>query len=148
MTNEEAREQIDNLRAHCSDMARSAFTGGEVLWAKDVEALTQAIKALAQEPCEDAISRQAVEKITWEEPNYTDTLNVLTEVRDKVRALPSVTPQPKTGHCKDCKYFEYDSVAKVDAIPLIIAHEICNRWGDGCKTREDGYCFLFEPKEK
>ena len=55
--------------------------------------------------------------------------------------------EPKTGRCKDCKYFEYDSVAKVDGIPLIIAHEICNKWGDGCKTKEDGYCFLFEPQE-
>jgi hypothetical protein len=45
------------------------------------------------EPCEDTISRDAVEKITWEEPSYDDALNVLTEVRDKVRALPSVTPQ-------------------------------------------------------
>ena len=51
--------------------------------------------------CEDAISRQAVEKITWEEPSYSDALNVLTEVRDKVRALPSVNPQPKTGHWID-----------------------------------------------
>ena len=48
--------------------------------------------------------------------------------------------------CKDCKYFEYDSAAKVDGIPLIVAHEICKRWGNGCKTKEDGYCFLFEPK--
>ena len=48
--------------------------------------------------------------------------------------------------CKECKYFEYDSVANVDGIPLIVAHEICSRWGDGCKTREDGYCFLFEAK--
>lgn len=38
----------------------------------------------------DLISRQAVEDITWEEPSYTDPLNVLTEVREKVRALPSV----------------------------------------------------------
>lgn len=60
-------------------------------------ALDMAIKALEQEPCDDAISRQAVEEITWEEPSYTDALNVLTEVRDKVRALPSVTPQQKTG---------------------------------------------------
>lgn len=37
----------------------------------------------------DLISRQAVENITWEEPSYTDPLNVLTEVRDKVRELPS-----------------------------------------------------------
>ena len=52
-----------------------------------------------------------------------------------------------TGHCKECKYFEYDSVAKVDGIPLIVAHEICNKWGNGCKTSEDGYCYLFEPQE-
>ena len=38
----------------------------------------------------DLISRQAVEDITWEEPSYSDPLNVLTEVREKVRALPSV----------------------------------------------------------
>lgn len=49
---------------------------------------------LWQTPCEDAISRRAVEKITWEEPSYSDALNVLTEVRDKVRALPPVNPQP------------------------------------------------------
>ena len=60
---------------------------------------------------------------------------------------PYKEQEPKTGHCKDCKYFEYDSVAKVDGIPLIVAHEICSRWGDGCKTKEDGYCFLFEPQE-
>lgn len=60
------------------------------------------------------------------------------------RVIANGTPLPK---CKDCKYFEYDSVAKVDGIPLIVAHEICSRWGDGCKTKEDGYCFLFEPRE-
>lgn len=46
--------------------------------------------------------------------------------------------------CKDCKYFEYDTVAKVDGIPLIVGHEMCKRWGDGCKTSENGYCFLAE----
>lgn len=55
--------------------------------------------------------------------------------------------EPKTGHCKDCKYFEYDSMAKVDGVPLIVAHEICSKWGDGCKTSEGGYCFLFESQE-
>ena len=54
------------------------------------------------------------------------------------------TPLPK---CKDCKYFEYDSVARVNGIPLIVAHEICEKWGNGCKTSEDGYCFMFEGKE-
>lgn len=67
------------------------------------QALDMAIKALEQtelnpsynsvKPELDCISREAVEKITWEEPSYTDALNVLTEVREKVRALPSVTPK-------------------------------------------------------
>lgn len=47
----------------------------------------------------DCISRKAAEDITWQDPSYTDPLNILTEVRDKIRELPSVTPQePKTGH--------------------------------------------------
>lgn len=61
--------------------------------------------------------------------------------------IRSGTSQGETGYCKDCKYFEYDSVAKVDGISLIAAHEICSRWGNGCKTKEYGYCFMFEPQE-
>lgn len=69
-----------------------------------------------------------------------------TEMQDEIANLSSV--QPETGHCRDCEYFEYDSVAKVDGISLIVAHEICSKWGDGCKTKEDGYCFLFKPQER
>ena len=64
-----------------------------------------------------------------------------------VNEIPTIDTKPLI-HCKDCKYFEYDSVAKVDGVPLIVAHEICSRWGDGCKTREDGYCFLGERSDK
>ena len=63
-------------------------------------------------------------------------------VLEKIKAIT------ETRRCKNCKYFEYDTVAKVDGIRLIVAHEICKRWGDGCKTKEDGYCFLFEPQER
>ena len=44
---------------------------------------------------DDLISRQAAIDATWEEPSYTDPLNVLTEVRDRIKALPSA--QPKKG---------------------------------------------------
>ena len=74
----------------------------------------------------------------------TLTQDEMTAVAMAIKALEQ---EPKTGHCKDCKFFEYNSVAKVDGIPLIVAHEICSKWGDGCKTNEDGYCFLFEPRE-
>lgn len=41
----------------------------------------------------DCISRKAALDITWQDPSYSDPLNVLTEVRDKIRELPPVTPQ-------------------------------------------------------
>lgn len=63
-----------------------------------------------------------------------------------VRELPTV--QPEIVRCKNCKHFEYDHVANINGIPLIVAHEICTRWGDGVKTSENGYCFLAERIEK
>lgn len=109
---------------------------------------------LVQEPCEDAISRQAANILVDElaraisdERCYISRGRSTASIMQDILDLPPVKPQEKTGHCKDCKYFEYDSVAKVDGIPLIVAHEICSKWGDGCKTKEDGYCFLFEPQE-
>lgn len=52
----------------------------------------------------DLISRQAVENITWEEPSYSDPLNVLTEVREKVRALPSVENKGEWIPVEKCGY--------------------------------------------
>ena len=42
------------------------------------------------------IDRQAAIDATWFEPSYTDPLNVLTEVRDRPKALPSAQPEPLT----------------------------------------------------
>ena len=110
--------------------------------------------------CDDAISRDELLKAidTWDKFGYTETGCFVREpkgdyvpyihyddVIKSIKGMPSVTQ--KSGKCKNCKYFEYDSVAKVDGVPLIVAHEICSKWGDGCKTKEDGYCFLFEPQE-
>lgn len=45
---------------------------------------------------EKLISKDAVIKLTWENPSYSDSVNALTELRDKVNTLPSV-PVQKTG---------------------------------------------------
>ena len=45
---------------------------------------------------DDLISRQAAIDLTWKDPSYSDPLNVLTEVRDGIKALPSVQSKPKT----------------------------------------------------
>ena len=76
----------------------------EVSKAKKIEALREAIRFLKNEEPEistssdDCISRKAAEDITWQGPSYTDPLNILTEVRDKIRELPSVTPIRPKGH--------------------------------------------------
>ena len=45
---------------------------------------------------DDLIKRAAAIKATWQEPTYTDPLNVLTEVRDRIEAIPSADrPQGK-----------------------------------------------------
>ena len=38
---------------------------------------------------DDVIRRSDAIKATWQEPTYTDPLNVLTEVRDRIEAIPS-----------------------------------------------------------
>lgn len=38
----------------------------------------------------DTIDRQAAIELTFEEPSYSDPLNILTEVRDKLKSLPTV----------------------------------------------------------
>lgn len=63
----------------------------------------------------DLISREAVENITWEEPSYSDPLNVLTEVRDKVRELPSADIMEcaraikeyceRFSECEGCRFY-------------------------------------------
>lgn len=68
------------------------------------QALDMAIEALAQKSCEDAISREAViDGISkyfhdeyYQRTSIQDCRDCLIE--DVITKLPSVTPQPKTGH--------------------------------------------------
>ena len=50
--------------------------------------------------------------------------------------------------CRDCLHFRTDVWSQVSGIPLIVGHEICRKWGGGCKTSPDGYCFMGERKEQ
>ena len=96
---------------------------------------------------DDAISRTDIQNYIAKYLSqylYEDVRQAVEVIDAYIGDMPSVTPSRPKGLCKECKYFKYDSVAKVDGIPLIVAHEICNKWGDGCKTKEDGFCFLFE----
>ena len=51
--------------------------------------------------------------------------------------------QPEIIYCKDCKHFHYDMPYIIQDIP-VLGHEVCDFWGDGCKTSENGFCSYAE----
>lgn len=53
----------------------------------------------------ELIKREDAIKITWQEPQYYDPINALTEVREKIRALPTVDAVPVV-RCKECKWWK------------------------------------------
>ena len=55
--------------------------------------------------------------------------------------LPSA--QPEIIRCKDCGHFHYDMPYVIQGVP-VLGHEVCDFWGDGCKTSENGYCSFAE----
>lgn len=61
----------------------------------------------------------------------------------RMRIAMLKTGQSDIIRCKDCKHFEYDHLYVIHGVP-VLGHELCNAWGDGCKTDENGYCFLAE----
>lgn len=47
--------------------------------------------------------------------------------------------------CKHCKYYVEDVVNEViPGVPIIMGHNMCTKWGNGCKTDPEGYCFMAE----
>ena len=102
----------------------------------------------------DCISRQAAlgafKKICdfcGEDKKYNGVICgscYLEDAIEIVEELPSV--EPEIVRCKDCKYFELDHFEKVEEfpVPIIVAHEICMKWSDGCRTSKDGWCFMGE----
>lgn len=63
-----------------------------------------------------------------------------------IEGLPSA--EPKIIHCKDCTHFHYDFWADVYGVSMIVGHEVCDFWGNGCKTTEDGFCAYGERIEE
>ena len=78
---------------------------------------------------------------------YDGICHALQKTQYSVTECPLVsvpTPhEPEIIRCKDCKHFEYDHPYIILGIP-ILGHELCNAWGDGCKTDKNGYCFMAE----
>ena len=53
---------------------------------------------------DEYIKRDKALAETWKEPRYTDVMNVLTEIRDRIRSLPSEDVQPVV-RCSECEHW-------------------------------------------
>ena len=99
MTREEAIEYLNTLYMALAVFPNQQISLGNV--DKMKESVDMAIKALEQEPCEDAISRQAVLDINenhhGQMPNHINH-----QIWQEIKDLPSVTPQPKMGRWIGC----------------------------------------------
>lgn len=48
--------------------------------------------------------------------------------------------------CGECIHFHYDKPYIIQGIP-VLGHEVCDFWGDGCKTNLNGFCSHGERRE-
>lgn len=69
------------------------------------------------------------------------TISALIECVLMLKGLPAA--EPGIVRCKECKHFHYDMPYVMQGIP-ILGHEVCDFWGDGCKTNENGFCSYAE----
>lgn len=88
------------------------------------EALDMAIKALKQEPCADAISRQAAIDACLNGWNKD-----YKEIVEEIRALPPVTPAEKVGQWE---WNQYDSNPKIGNWHCSQCHGIGKSYYDYC----------------
>lgn len=88
----------------------------------------------------DLISRQAAIDGFYE---MASDIDHLCTVGDYISFLESLPAQPEIIRCKDCKHFHYDMPYVIQGIP-VLGHEVCDFWGDGCKTDENGFCSYAE----
>ena len=66
------------------------------------------------------------------------------ELEDAIKAVEQLpSAQPEIVRCKDCKHFHYDMPYVIQGFP-VLGHEVCDFWGDGCKTSENGFCSYAE----
>ena len=71
------------------------------------KALDAAIQVIERQPCEDAVSREAlIDKATSWDAHFTDSEKAVSLA--DIMSLPSVTPQPKTGEWITTRTFMHD----------------------------------------
>ena len=133
MTNEKAISIIKNAFSWYEDNARESE---EEDWSGQHEALKMAIKALEQQPCEDCISRQAVDDAIYD---YSRSCDVNYEqIMEFIDKLPSVTPQYTDEEIDKAQAVEQ---AYVDKMVELAVEETRREWLNSFDTSSATKCF-------
>lgn len=63
-------------------------------------------------------------------------------------AIKALKDEKPLVTCHECKYFTSDYAVGVKGLPIpLLAGPACTKWGEGCRTYEDGWCYLAERAE-
>lgn len=76
-------------------------------------------------------------------------MEVIIKCSDDCRGNKKINREPieEVVRCGECKYFNENSWESVNGTPLIVAHAICQFWGNGCKTNPQAFCSFGERKD-
>ena len=116
------KEHIENLKAIASDMPSDKCSD----W---IESLMAGVKALEQQPCEDAISREETLKALMDEWTEFDS-ELIDSLIGKIKKLSSVTPQPKPNIKalgEDIRICQKSIIDKNVLIGFNMAVALCNK---------------------
>ena len=130
MIREEAINVLNRLKSNdVSEVNDSAYCIGE--------ALTMAIEALKQEPCEDAVSRKAIIDVFRTTEDAEHATWTLKGIENEINEMPSVTPIRPKGHWywKDSDDY-YCSVCN-KPIARFMLSEFCPNCGADMKEVEE-----------
>lgn len=151
MTREEIIKWLESLKAEMGKSEHSALWHYAEVIDIAIEALTNQSLSKSNNTCKvDLISRkdaiEAVEKAKTARSADGEIFCAKINAQMNIQHLPPI--RPKIIRCKDCKHFTLNFVENVDGVPLIVAHEICSFWGDGCKTSQESFCSFGEWKDE
>lgn len=110
----------------------------------DADKLTAHVSTVAEKARIKALQYSGVDFENWK--MSITVAATFEQCKGYISDAPTVDAVPVI-RCRDCKYFETDHFQNVSGVPLILAHNICKRWGYGFKTNQNGYCFLAERRD-
>ena len=103
-----------------------------------VDGILDAIMNIHECPTIDAVPRQK-----YEEDMESAFAHGYTDAESDFRKMIADGELVEVVRCENCKHFHYDMPYVIQGIP-VLGHEVCDFWGDGCKTSENGFCSYAE----